>query len=289
MVKDGKMDDLVLENHDTVKAGQYVWALGPWMPKIFPGIFAPRMRTPIGQVCYFATPVADERYTYPNLPSYNFPGVTGWPTLPFDSRGFRVRGGTGLGTRATTSGPPGSDSTAVAGRGAGARGGGAGGGRGAAAPDTAGRGAGARGRGAGPGGGRGAAAPARPEPPPRQQDPDLSDRFVDQDYQARARNFLAQRFPGLKDTPLNETRACHYEISITRNFIIDKHPEMSNVWLAGGGSAEGFKFGPVVGEYVARRMLGKDQEPELAEGFKIPEETYETAAGGRGGRGGEEE
>src|SRR5207244_13122170 len=47
---------------------------------------------PIGYVCYFATPIGDHRFTYPNLPSFNFPGVTGWPALPVDNRGFRVRG-----------------------------------------------------------------------------------------------------------------------------------------------------------------------------------------------------
>ncbi len=252
VARNRRMGELVLSNRDSVKGEHYVFALGPWMPKIFPGVMGVRMRTPVGQVCYFATPVADYRYTYPNLPSYNFPGVTGWPTLPFDSWGFRVRGGTN---------PAG---------GGGARGGG-GGGRG-----------GGRGGSGGRGGGRGGFGAATGD---RQQDPDLSDRFVDVDYQARARNFLAERFPELKDAPLNGTHACHYELSITRNFIIDQHPEMSNVWLAGGGSAEGFKFGPVVGEYVARRVLGKDLEPELADGFRIPDQTYDTvvAGGGRGG------
>jgi hypothetical protein len=31
----------------------------------------------------------------------------------------------------------------------------------------------------------------------------------------------------------------------------------------------------VIGEYVARRVLNKDLEPQLAEGFRIPTETYE--------------
>ena len=91
----------------------------------------------------------------------------------------------------------------------------------------------------------------------------------------RARNFLAERIPLIKDSPLNETRACHYEQSVSRNFIIDRHPDIQNVWIAGGGSAEAFKSGPVIGEYVARRVLNKDLEPELAAGFRIPTETYE--------------
>ncbi|MBK8248739.1 MAG: hypothetical protein IPK85_15240 [Gemmatimonadetes bacterium] len=40
---------------------------------------------------------------------------------------------------------------------------------------------------------------------------------------ARLRTFLAERFPLLKDAPINEQRACHYESTVSRNFIIDKH------------------------------------------------------------------
>jgi len=37
--------------------------------------------------------------------------------------------------------------------------------------------------------------------------------------------------------------------------LIDRHPEMENVWFAGGGSGHGFKHGPAVGEYVAGQLL----------------------------------
>ena len=82
----------------------------------------------------------------------------------------------------------------------------------------------------------------------------------------RARAFLAERIPLMKDQPLNETRACHYEQSASRNFIIDRHPDIQNAWIAGGGNAEAFKQGPVIGEYIARRALNKDLEPQLARG-----------------------
>jgi glycine/D-amino acid oxidase-like deaminating enzyme len=94
------------------------------------------------------------------------------------------------------------------------------------------------------------------------------------------------RFPILKDAPLLETRSCHYEQTSSRNFIIDRHPEMSNVWIAGGGNAEGFKFGPVVGEYAAQRVLGEEGDAEIAKGFRIPETEYETPTAGAAGRGG---
>jgi sarcosine oxidase len=75
----------------TLTAEKYVFALGPWLPKAFPQLMGPRIRTPLGHVHYFGTPPGDDRFTFPNLPSYNFPGVTGWPALPSDNRGFRVR------------------------------------------------------------------------------------------------------------------------------------------------------------------------------------------------------
>jgi sarcosine oxidase len=71
-----------------------------------------------------------------------------------------------------------------------------------------------------------------------------------------------------------ETRACHYESSSTRDWIIDRHPEWENVWLAGGGSAEGFKFGPVIGDLIAGRVLEDGSHPELMDHFRLepPEE-----------------
>lgn len=86
-----RLDDIVLANHESLSAQQFVFACGPWLGKVFPELLGSRMRTPIGQVHYFGTPVGDDRFTWPNLPSYNFPGVTGWPALPEDNRGFRVR------------------------------------------------------------------------------------------------------------------------------------------------------------------------------------------------------
>jgi glycine/D-amino acid oxidase-like deaminating enzyme len=182
----------------TLTAGTFVFALGPWCPKVFPELMASRIRTPLGYVHYFGTPPGDDRFTVPNLPSYNFPGVTGWPALEPDNRGFRVR----------------------------LRGG----------PLT---------------------------------DPDTSDRVFEREEDQMARALLKQRFPRLASAPLLETRACHYELSASRNFIIDRHPDLENVWLAGGGSAEGFKFGPVLGEYVARRVLGLERDAALAEGFSL--------------------
>jgi glycine/D-amino acid oxidase-like deaminating enzyme len=67
--------------------------------------------------------------------------------------------------------------------------------------------------------------------------------------------------PALADAPIVESRVCQYENTSTGDFLIDRHPELENVWIAGGGSGHGFKHGPAVGEYVAGLVRGTT-EPE---------------------------
>lgn len=223
----GKFDGhtVRLQDGTPLAADAFVFAVGPWLGKTFASM-RNRMRTPLGTVVYFGPAAGDERFTAPNMPSWNFPGVTGWPTLPVDSRGFRVRGGGGGGAPVSQSGAQ-------------------------------------------------AAAQAAAQVAPPVTDPDLSVRWVDAERIARSRQFVAQRFPDLKDAPVLETRACHYESTSSRNFIVAPHPGMANIWIAGGGNAEGFKMGPVMGEYIARRVLGRDSDPAITEQFRFPDMEYD--------------
>jgi glycine/D-amino acid oxidase-like deaminating enzyme len=86
-------------------------------------------------------------------------------------------------------------------------------------------------------------------------DPDTQSRIASPEALAAAREFLARRFPALKDSPAVETRVCQYENTSNGDFLIDRHPDFENVWLVGGGSGHGFKHGPSVGEYVTTRVL----------------------------------
>lgn len=92
-------------------------------------------------------------------------------------------------------------------------------------------------------------------------DPTSGERLVSSDRLVEARRYLSYRFPGMKDAPLIETRVCQYENTTDHNFIIDRHPANSNVWIVGGGSGHGFKHGPALGEMVARLVL-KDETAE---------------------------
>jgi len=93
-------------------------------------------------------------------------------------------------------------------------------------------------------------------------DPDQDSRTIREDSLKFAREFLGQRFPGMKDAPLLEHRVCQYENAANEDFLIDRHPQHENVWLVGGGSGHGFKHGPALGAYVAKKVIdGGDVEP----------------------------
>lgn len=229
------MDGVTLDDGTVLRADSYVFACGPWLRKVFPAELGNKMRTPLGHVCYFGTPEGDDRYAAPNIPSWNVPGVTGWGALPFDSRGFRVRGGF------APPPPPRADDD----------------------------------------------EDDEPPPPPRPtvqdprlQDPDLSVRWSNEDRIAGSRRVLARVFPAMAEAPILETRACHYESSSNRNFIVDRLPGAANVWVTGAGQAEGFKFAPIIGEYAANRVLGAATDPALTAAFKFPTEEYEAPRSG---------
>jgi sarcosine oxidase len=86
-------------------------------------------------------------------------------------------------------------------------------------------------------------------------DPTSGERLVSEEGLAGVRQYMSYRFPGMKNAPLLETRVCQYENTTDQNFIIDRHPENSNVWIVGGGSGHGFKHGPALGEMVAKLVL----------------------------------
>ena len=96
-------------------------------------------------------------------------------------------------------------------------------------------------------------------------DPDTDSRVVDPTSIARLRTYLRGHIPALADAPIVETRVCQYENTFNGDFLIDRHPELENVWIAGGGSGHGFKHGPMIGEYLSNRLLhNAPAEPRFA-------------------------
>lgn len=117
-------------------------------------------------------------------------------------------------------------------------------------------------------------------------DPTAMERTATEEPLARARRFVAERFPALAGAPLVESRVCQYENSPDGHLVLDRHPEAGNAWIAGGGSGHGYKLAPAVGEHLARLVLGEGEPlgrfsiARLAAKVEAPRTQMEGAKGG---------
>jgi glycine/D-amino acid oxidase-like deaminating enzyme len=187
-----------LESLDTtdgrVTAETFVFACGPWLPKMFPDVLGSRIFRTRQEVFFFAPPAGDARFGADRLPGWaDFNGgdmFYGFPDL--EGRGFKI-------------------------------------------------------------------AHDRHGPP---IDPDVGDRLPTPEAVESVRAYIARRFPALAKAQLVESRVCQYENSSNGDFLIDRHPQWSNVVLVGAGSGHGYKHGPAVGRRAAALALDPAAKPE---------------------------
>ncbi len=194
-------------------AGAFVFACGPWLPRMFPRHLGRRIAVTQQDVFYFGAPAGDTRFDAPQMPAWAEYETEFYGTPGCDVCGLKV---------ADNQGESGFD-------------------------------------------------------------PTDGERVVRAETLAAARGYLARRFPAMAGAPLVRTRVCQYERTPDSNVVVDRHPEWENVWLAGGGSGHGFKFGPALGEWLAGLVLdgGAEKIPaELRIGASAHPETGELRAKG---------
>ncbi len=105
----------------------------------------------------------------------------------------------------------------------------------------------------------------------------MQERLVPATSVLRVRAYLKRRFPRLAAAPLVQTEVCQYENTANGDYLIDRHPGESKVWLVGGGSGHGYKHGPALGEYVAEVLL---KNKEIDARFRLASKP-DMATGGR--------
>jgi glycine/D-amino acid oxidase-like deaminating enzyme len=201
----GKLQTVTLTSGTTVSADTFVFALGAWLPKVFPEVMKGKLSVRKAAYYMYGTPPGDNRFSVPHLPNTGL----GLPSI----------NGAGFGLLIA---------------------------------------------------------------PSEEVDPDSYERVPNADEKAAAREILAKQFPALKDQPMLAAWTCQTENSVDGQCFFDVHPEMDNVWLVGGGSWHAFKIGPVIGDYVAHRVVGEKKAlpeaglsgDELAAIFKLKAETF---------------
>lgn len=193
------LQSVKLDGGDSVAAGQFVFALGPWAGKMFPSLAAPRVGVYRSEYFYFGTPAGDDRFSWPNQPAWHDHIVGGYGFGSIE-RGLKY------------------------------------------SPD---------------GGGR------------VWQDPDTAERLPTDHLLKKGRDYMAHRFPPMAGAPVMEARVCQVDNTANSHFVIDRHPDYDNVWLAFGGGGHGFKHGPMVGEYLADRISGLPADPATQGVFSL--------------------
>jgi sarcosine oxidase len=186
----GRVSRVKTSSGQSFEADVFVFACGPWLPKVLPELLGKRIFPTRQEVFFFGVPPGDNRFAPPQMPVWidfdHENGMYGFPDL--DGRGFKVA--------IDRHGPP--------------------------------------------------------------FDPDSGCRLPDAEAVTRIREYLNEHFPALANSPVVESRVCQYENTSSGDFLLDRHPEFENVWIAGGGSGHGFKHGPAVGEYVAGLVAGTE-------------------------------
>ena len=64
----GKVDELRTDNGRAVSGGQFIYACGPWLPKIFPALLGDRVFPSRQEVFFLGTPMGDTSFRPPNMP-----------------------------------------------------------------------------------------------------------------------------------------------------------------------------------------------------------------------------
>jgi len=87
--------------------------------------------------------------------------------------------------------------------------------------------------------------------------PEAPERAVTPDETRQLRRFLADTFPALAGAEIVYTRVCLYCDTWDGHFWIARDPQREGLLLATGDSGHGFKFAPLLGEWIADALEGR--------------------------------
>ncbi|KAM5350694.1 hypothetical protein ACJ41O_007199 [Fusarium nematophilum] len=89
--------------------------------------------------------------------------------------------------------------------------------------------------------------------------------------------FVRENIPELVGAEIVAAKLCWYTDAIDLNFVIDRVPNTSGLVVVTGGSNHGFKFLPVLGEYVVDVLEGKSNEYTRLWQWRSPTEDQTTS------------
>ena len=78
-MRGGKLQTVTLSSGETVSAGTFVFALGAWLPTVFPEAMTNKLRVSKAGYSMISTPPGDNRFSVPNMPNtgLGLPSING--------------------------------------------------------------------------------------------------------------------------------------------------------------------------------------------------------------------
>jgi sarcosine oxidase len=85
-----RLDVITTANGTRVRAAKFIFACGPWLPKVFPELLQDRIYPTRQEVFFFGPPSGDQRFAPPAMPVWSDFGehIYGLPDL--ENRGFKI-------------------------------------------------------------------------------------------------------------------------------------------------------------------------------------------------------
>src|SRR5580704_17960374 len=88
--KAGKVASVRTSANREIHAGEFVFACGPWLGKVFPDLLRERIFVTMQEVYFFGVPAGDKRFAPPAVPGWLFQGDLTYGVPDLESRGFKI-------------------------------------------------------------------------------------------------------------------------------------------------------------------------------------------------------
>ncbi len=86
----GNLTSVATRSGEKINAGAFIFACGPWLPKLFPDLLADRIHPTRQEVFFFGVTAGDKRFAPPLMPTWIDFGAEFYGLPDLENRGFKV-------------------------------------------------------------------------------------------------------------------------------------------------------------------------------------------------------
>jgi sarcosine oxidase len=86
----GRLGSIEMRSGEKISAGEFVFACGPWLGKVFPSVLGRKIFPSRQEVFFFGVPPGDTRFAPPAMPAWIFLGEETYGLPDLESRGFKI-------------------------------------------------------------------------------------------------------------------------------------------------------------------------------------------------------